>query len=400
MNKTLAITIIIFSVTCQLHSQYKKGYIIGNENDTTWGYINFEGSIRNSDHCNFISMPDSTLHKYYPGEIKAFRFLDSKYFSTEEVKAGNETKKVFLEWLIKGRASILTYTQENTKTRYFIIPENEPLRELVNTLDIIERNGDTFEHYKKEYVGDLKYYFKDCPEIYKEIETTPFNSKPLINIAKEYHERTCKTGDCIIFEDKDRQMHFEIGGSVSYLFSRLKLHNGLPEKSQMTGSPGGGIEMRFSNLPLISPKFSFSGQVIYYNVLYSYDTLTVYVKDHRMFGIQYLRVPVHLDYKFTHSRLSPFISAGMTFDIRMSYKEYDHYLVNLVTEHYDYLVGLSRFQWGLNSGIGLIYNVNPKISVKLFGEYEYGFRFFGAFQGDKSNNNDYFIQTSVLFHLK
>jgi hypothetical protein len=398
MKKISLLILVFLSSVNLIYSQYKRGYIIGNESDTTWGYINFEGSIRNSDHCNFISMPDSTLHKYSPGDIKAFRFVDSKYFSTEEIKIGDVTKKVFLEWLIKGRASILTYTPENTRIRYFIIPENQPMRELVNSLDKIERNGDTYERYKKEYVGDLKYFFKDCPEISKEIETTPFNSKPLIKIAKEYHERTCETADCIVFEDTGRKLKFEIGGSVSYMFSQLRLNNENPEKFYLTHSPGIGIEMRLSNLPLISPKFSFSTQMVYYNLLYSYDSASYIITDKRMYRAGILRVPLQMNYKFTHKKLTPFIAAGITLNVRLKETEYEHDLVNLATRHFDYMGSLATIQPGANASLGLEYFASEKVAFRFKVEYENAVKFFGYFK-DFSNNHNFFVQTSFLFHL-
>jgi len=107
--KSFSIFLILFlTLSSSVYSQYRKGYVIDNKSDTASGYIDFEGSLTNSGRCKFIHMPDSTEHTFYPGEINAFRFIGSKYFTSSAIPVNGETKKVFLEWLIKGRASILT----------------------------------------------------------------------------------------------------------------------------------------------------------------------------------------------------------------------------------------------------------------------------------------------------
>jgi hypothetical protein len=340
-------------------------------------------------------MPDSTEHTYYPGEIKAFRFIDSKYFTSSEIPVNGETKKVFLEWLIKGRASILTYTTAKMKSRYFIKLENDSLYELINTTstisrvnpkDVVSKYETTYEHERKEYVGALLNYFKDCPSISHDIENTSLSSKPLIKIAKEYHERTCKTEDCIIFEDNHRASGFEVGVSVSQLFSQFRANNGIPEKAPLTGSPGFGISINISNLPLVSSKFSFSTGVSFYSLTYRYDTIYIYTEN-RLCSLKYLRIPWQINYKFSYHRFSPYIALGVTTNLRFDYKSYNPDLVNMITKVYSYNEGMSDFQAGLDAGLGFRYSISPKTSVNIKFDYEHAFKFYGHFNADKSYTN-------------
>jgi hypothetical protein len=411
MKTIYLICLVTFLFNYSLFSQLKNGYIIDNKNDTIYGYIDFEGSIKNSGHCSFKSAPDSPAQIYYPGEIKEFRFLNGKYFSTTEIIVNNKPKKVFIEWLIKGKASILSYTQLNTNVRYFILIGQDSLYELKNSSQIIEREDKTqtlthnyvsYDRQNKEYVGTLLYYLKDCPSISGDIENMSFGSKSFIKVAKKYHEKTCPNEKCLVFEDKNRKLKFEIGGSVSYLFSQFRLNNDIPEKINTPQSTSFGIGLNISNLPVVSPKFSFSAQIIYYDLQYNYDIsgLPSYLyTENRLYYVKVLRVPWQLNYNFSTKAFSPFISAGLTTNFRMKQTDYNQNLINYVTRFYDYWLGLRTFQIGFNSGLGFKYLILPKTTVSLRFEYEYANRFFGTYASDHSLNNNFFIQASVFYKL-
>jgi hypothetical protein len=408
MKKTWLLIIVILLLSSTLSGQFKPGYIIENDNDTTYGYINFEGSALNCNHCSFRSLPDSEEHVYYPGEIKAFRFEGSKYFMTAKIKENNESKKVFLEWMVKGRASILSYNSMNMKTRFFILPENDTLTELVNTTKTIMRKDEKstnthdilYQHSQNEYIGTLLYYLRDCPSIKNNIQTTALSNGPLIKISKKYQEKTCPGIDCELFEDKDRALRIDVGGSVSYMFSKLKLNNGLAENSPVTGSMGIGVGFNLSNLPLVSPKFSFTARVTYYNLTYTYDTDLYYITDNRICSFKYLRIPWQINYTISHKKFSPFIALGVSTNIRFGGKTFnsDNSL------YYAYLLnfseGISRFQMGLSGGLGFRYSISPQIALNMKFDYEHALRFVGTSVEDLSYNNNVFFEASVFYRLK
>ena len=405
--KTLYLSLLItFLWSNSLFSQFRNGYIIKNDNDTIYGFIDFEGSIQNSDHCKFKTLPDSPAEIYYPGDIKAFRFLGSKYFSTSEIKINNKIKKVFLEWLIKGRASILTYSSNNMNPRYFILPERDSLYELQNSINIFERMDKgvmtTYQTTKKEYVGTLLYYLKDCPSISHDIESTDLSSKPLIKIAKEYHEITCKNEECIVFEDKSRKLKYESGFSLGFLNSQLRINTDVPERVYLSQSVGFGVALNISNLPLVSPKFDFGTQIMYYDVLYSYNLeegLHWGTTENRIYHIKYLRIPWQLNYRFSYDKLTTFVSLGLTTNMRLDYTGYNQYLLNYVTSHYNYNLGLSLCQVGINSGIGLKYQISRRVSINMKFDYERGIRFFGTYPKDHSFLNNFIAQSSIMFKM-
>jgi len=82
MKKLSLIALLVISISQVISSQFKEGYIINNDNDTIRGYINWQGSIINSNRCEFKLTPEGESRRFKPGDISAFRFNDSKFFST------------------------------------------------------------------------------------------------------------------------------------------------------------------------------------------------------------------------------------------------------------------------------------------------------------------------------
>lgn len=395
-------TIISFSG----FSQFKEGFIITNNNDTISGYIKFEGSLLNSDHCAFELQPNNEAKVYKPGDIKAFRFINSKYFETREISVNDRPQKVFLEWLIQGRASILTYTQSISRIRYFLLLEDNSLVELTNTSHVSETDSRNYIHDNKEYIGLLKFYYRDCPSLQNRIETLFFDSKSLISITKDYHDRTCETGNCIIFEDRNRKLKLDFGISADFLNSTLILNNTIPEKMYASNTIGYGLAINITNLPLLSPKFSARMNIVFHNSLYKYDTtgMTVYrllIKDNRMYRISYLRIPVQLAYNFSQKKLTPYISVGSDLNLRLVSRKFDKYLINYTMNQDSHMnQKIKRYQLGLNSGLGLNYILSPDLKI-LFGyEFEYAPGFFGESVNDYSYNKINLIHLAAYFKFK
>ncbi|MFZ0282101.1 MAG: hypothetical protein WAL29_10650, partial [Bacteroidales bacterium] len=384
------------------------GYIVQNNNDTINGLINFEGSITNSSQCVFKLSNESDIQIFKPGEIKSFRFTDGKYFTSREILLDDQIKTVFLEWLIQGRASILTYSKSLISIKYFLLLETDSLIELTNTLYDFNSNGISYKRNKREYVSTLKFYFRDCPPLQTQIESVPFEGKSLINITKKYHDRTCETGDCIIFEDRNRKLKYTLGISSNFHTNSLKLNNSRPEKVRVSNTIGYGFAVNISNLPLLSPKFSADILFTYQNSLFRYDTSTFSktyinahrIKDDKIFELKYIRIPIQLTYRFSQKKLNPYVSLGININLRFQSKFYEKTIITYVMIDDSYDTGIGPYQFGLNSGIGIKYNISEMLVLKLGYEYEYSSRFFGSFAGDHSYNHNRFIHFTTYYKFK
>lgn len=405
MKKSSLIISLLIIFNLLTFSQFKEGYIINNSNDTILGYINWEGSIINSNQCVFKINTDGDPQVYKPGDIKAFRFNDSKLFTTWNLTIDNQPKKVFIEWLIKGRASLLAYSGAAPVTKYFLLTEDGTLTELTNSTYEFVNEGVAYERKKQEYINTLLFNFRDCPLLETKIKSTPFKSKSLINITKKYHELTCKTEDCIVFEEKNRDMIFKWGIYSGFLNSQWTLNNEVPEKVYPVNTIGFGAAVNISNLPGLPPKFSAKVNLALFSSIYSYDTTDAWalITDDRILKITYVKIPMQLSYRFTHSKFSPYVSAGATINLRFIYTQYDQYLTDFITRSRPsspYSSKVNPFQFGVNSGLGFDYSVSPNLIINIGYDFEYCFRQYGTYPDDHSKVLNNIVYLRAYFFSK
>ncbi len=403
--KTNVLCFLFFLIALHSKAQFKEGYIITNDNDTVSGYINYKGPVKNTFTCEFAKTPEAKVETYTPGDIKAFRFIDSKYFTSDQIEIDSILTPVFLEWLIMGEASILSFTPSDLKIRYFIKTQNDSLIELKNTTVTKEIYGHRYEVDNHEYIGQLKIQLQDKPELFDEIERTPFQAKSLIKVSKKYHNLKCPDEDCLIFEDKNRKYSIYIAPSVSFIASQYILNNGNEEAVKLAMSPGYGINIKFGKSPVLSPKFSFNLGASFYDITYEYDAFVSNVEDYTIARIKYVRIPLTVSYKILNKQFSPYFNTGLTANYRFNYQYYDTWLLNEITNqntynYDDFDLDMKALQIGFNAGIGFAMDVNNKWSVDFLCSYEYLFRFFGGSVSEKSHLNNLVTSISVYYRLK
>jgi hypothetical protein len=178
-------------------TNFKPGYIIKKSGDTLFGKIDYRGDFLMSKICTYKDSANTT-YEFRPNDIKAFRFIDSKYFVSREING----EKVFLEYLIKGKINIY-YMGDEKVDHFYLDKENEQLIELPY------EEGFKYVDNKKVYfkttkhIGILNYYMQDAPELSSQIQNL---KKPecqnLIKLAEDYNNAVCRDKKCIIYEKK------------------------------------------------------------------------------------------------------------------------------------------------------------------------------------------------------
>lgn len=176
-------------------NDYRPGYIIKNTGDTISGQIDYRGDLLMRKQCKFKFNGGDVL-KYEPNEIHSFRFIDSKYFISKEIN----NEKVFLEYLINGRLNVY-YMRDHDGDHYYLESDDLKLTEMPYE-EGTKYIDDTEVFYEsKKHIGLLNYYMKDAPKLKSEINSLKKpQHKPLIKLAKKYHNTTCKNEECIIYE--------------------------------------------------------------------------------------------------------------------------------------------------------------------------------------------------------
>jgi hypothetical protein len=191
-------------------SDFRPGYIIQLNGDTVYGEIDYRGDLQMGKKCSFRPEKEETVTVYTPGDIAAFRFTDSKFFVSKNVKGAN----YFLEFLINGKINIY-YLRDEVKEYYFLekqgldiveIPYQEGIRDVLDPGSLTSSPYDhPLPHYYSttKHIGLLKVYMQDADNFESRIEKV---KKPdhnsLIHLAEDYHNNVCKDESCIIYERK------------------------------------------------------------------------------------------------------------------------------------------------------------------------------------------------------
>lgn len=82
----------LFFSTGILNAQtdFRPGYIIKALDDTIHGLIDYRGNLLMGEVCRYRTNEKEDVQIYYPTDIVAFRFNESKYFVSKEINGSME----------------------------------------------------------------------------------------------------------------------------------------------------------------------------------------------------------------------------------------------------------------------------------------------------------------------
>jgi hypothetical protein len=197
LSRLIFLGILISTGILNAQTDFRHGFIIKNNGDTIFGQIDYRGDLLMSSICKFKSA-DNRIIEYSPNDIRAYRFIDSKYYVSREVNL----KRVFLEYLIKGQVNIY-YMRDDKGDHYYIDREDVQLSKIPYEEGIKYVDGKQYSYKSKKHIGFLNLYMQDAPEFQSRIQTF---KKPqhhnLIKLAEDYHNSVCEGEKCIIYGKK------------------------------------------------------------------------------------------------------------------------------------------------------------------------------------------------------
>lgn len=172
---------------------FPPSYIVNHENDTIFGTGNISDDF---EYCLFKRINGSELITYYPNEISAFRIIDGSYYVSREIKnADGVAKWFFLEYLVDGEIDLFYLAKPS---KYYIKKENADFLELNDKVFNEEwRDGKNFNVQDKKYLGYLRVYLSETPELYPQIDRmNRLNQNNLVSLAIDYHNAVCDDYEC------------------------------------------------------------------------------------------------------------------------------------------------------------------------------------------------------------
>jgi len=190
---------LIYPAFLNAQTNFIPGFIITNEQDTVYGYIDYRGDKRNAEYCSFRLDQSTKPIVYNPFDIKGFRYSGGKYYVSMRMKSENgNLKDIFAEFLVDGIANL--YYFRDDLEHYLIEKENSDIIELSNVNETVYYNGTEYKRATSKYIGILRGAFSDCMEIQNDVYDVELSQKSLINITKEYHDLMCSDEKCIIYQ--------------------------------------------------------------------------------------------------------------------------------------------------------------------------------------------------------
>lgn len=194
------------SWTLYAQSNYRPGYIITLSKDTVYGQIDYRTDDMNARRCTFKPDGSSIINTYIPNEINGYRYTDDgKYYVSRVVKLKENVpeQSVFLEYLLQGIRNLYYYEDSEHVRLYFIEKGDGLVKVDAPIINKIDSDGRRVGGTINRYVPILKYVFDDYPDLNSKIDSASFTHKDMIDIAKEYHTKVCKSNEeCIEFETK------------------------------------------------------------------------------------------------------------------------------------------------------------------------------------------------------
>ncbi|WP_161888737.1 outer membrane beta-barrel protein [Pontibacter russatus] len=387
--KQLYLTLLLIAVYASAIAQadFRRGYIIQNA-DTVRGYVDYRGASRSAQVATFKPTFTGEEIIFTPGEIAGYGFTaENKIFEAKELPAADTLptaaeEKLFLNALIKGRASIYFYRDEHQRDRFFLSKNNGPLVELLiteyNKTD--EETGKKYSVRNKLYKGVLSQAFSDCSGYnLKHIENISLTQNSLAKAAQAYN--ACVGGAS--YKQPTGKAEVKLGFALGFASTTLKFSGdhyldgaSFTEKSLNAGA---GISMNLTT-PAISEKLSLQLEL-----LYDPSKFTGRVQKEQRLGrsymydvdieINYLKLPAQFRYTYPRGKLQPFLNAGAVMGYAISHKQEateTSTFGSTTTTQTTPAFGdgsIRKYTVGAVAGAGLGYSVNAN-PITLEGRYE------------------------------
>ncbi|WP_020527607.1 porin family protein [Flexithrix dorotheae] len=343
-------------------TEYPSGYIITKSDETIYGLIDYDLSLKNLNKCRFKPNNEDHFTEYSPNDIKAFRFDDSYYFVALPINEKGIENTYFVELLIDGVVDVYSYFKDK-KNHYLISDEKGELHELKNTEVQIENDGKVYIKRQKEYVGALKYLFRESPATLNRLKSLSLDKNSLIKTAEYYHNDVCSEYECLVYAKNKHFPKITYGFFTGYTtstisFSGNKYIKGLNSDFSKGNSLTFGMMLNIMD-PYISNKFSFQVEAMFSRANYSTDSSGI--------NIKYLKLPFLLKYTIAPSkRIKPSFQLGFSYNKWRSFED-----EGMVPKKQNRSAIQERqHQIGLITGIELSYKLTKKMNLFIQGRYE------------------------------
>jgi hypothetical protein len=320
-KRFLATIAILTLISIHFYGQenYKPGYIITNNQDTLRGYILNVGT-NHFRKCVFRKELKNKNEIYLPSQIQAYRYNDNgKYFVSKEISDQQKGKMYFVEYLVKGKASLLFMRDINE--HFYVETETEKMVELTEPTQNIRDEYSVLIMNSKQYIEKLRHLLSDYPEISKDIENAKLYEHNLIKLIRKYNSHITSDTKYENFEEKVAPIRIKVGVAAGTSYNKFYFNPKNYTDYQFNGFVGINVELEnalFSIERLNIKAGLYLQQFNTYNFYineYSTDANTYYgnfFTSQMNFKSYSLINPITFNYSFPMNKFVPYIGAGIS----------------------------------------------------------------------------------------
>lgn len=207
MLKTILIAfLLLLSFNClQAQKDYETAYIVNLQGDSIPGFIDYRNWNTNPSTIRFKKTLESEHIPYDASDINSFMVHQEVYISseveveisprdTDHLRSDRELKlekrKVFLMVLIDEEKSLFYYKDKQGQTNFYIKMDGDFVL-LVYKKFLMDNKGAKAIGENKKYIGQLRFYLDNCPQIESSLQQATYSAKSLTAVYSNYYEN-CK----------------------------------------------------------------------------------------------------------------------------------------------------------------------------------------------------------------
>ena len=362
----LLFSIFIAQQICA-QNDFRPGYIITKEGDTLNGFVNYKVGLKKFEICSYKKTKEQKDQvNYYPNQIDGYGFVGDRFFEAKEITA-EESKKVFIEVLVKGKATLYRYNSD-----FFIEKNDSIFKQLVNEVSIEYTELGYREKQSNRHIGVLTYLFSDCPKVKKKAQTVQLKEKALVNLTKAYND--CFNEPSIVFLENIPWLKANVGFSPGCFSSELG--------NATAFSFGAFVDI---SVPRVNERISIHTGAQYVSANFEGSS----TRSNRFFNFSYetttimeqLRIPVGIKYTFPEKKVTPYFAVGVMNNINLktnmvSMVERER-IVNNVLENFEESADLDTTRPGFWAGIGIKKTIKNTLNAFLELRFERSTGFVG-----------------------
>jgi hypothetical protein len=369
------IALMCISQLSYSQSDFRKGFIVNQDQDTTHGLIKYKEGNTSYRSCEFKETNSQNTIIYKPGDIIGYGYLNDKYFQSKKIESSEQNSElVLLEVLVGGKVTL--YKFENI---FYLEKAEQGLLKLTNKVESII-DGERVTSQSKSYLGVLNLYLSDSPAMSQaKIFGTTFNEKSLTDLVAAYNKSM--NSSTFIYKLNKPWVHARFGLSGGLINSLIVLESSNDVFDHLGpfkkyNSPIAGATFEILS-PRINEKLSFRTDFLFSKSKYdSYNFNTLggkTTKNYVTIEMTHLKVPIGLKYTFNGKNLSTFINAGLSETITINSKSLWKQTVEYITLFHTYeedALEIGKSQVGIWGGAGISTSVGKSMNIYLELRYE------------------------------